>query len=427
MRDQEKSRTVIVSSRGPTDWMRWIPAVILILIFLLAVFISGRIILVPLLSSLALAYMLAPAVNWFERRGWSRPSSVFLTITATSLLLVLSLIFVVPGLWAQLTKSYRQAHSMISDDSRTSPLLHNIRQFSPQIHQIAESQVKRFRDPDELGRMVSLAGGWLQGGLFRLVNLTTSILDLLLIPFFVYYLLADYRSMRKRFDRLIPPRYRDLTSSLISQINYVLSSYVRNQLLIAVLMGILYSAGFAIFRVPLALTLGFLSGLLNFIPYLGTITGLAVSLIFVVLDGAGIGRILGVIIVFTIVQCIEGYYLTPKLLGSRLHLHPLWVLAGLVIGGHLFGLIGIILTVPGIAIAKVVFGFLEDIYQQSDYYRRSGLGLLTDQGHPLDSLPPAKPSNLILEDPSPPSTRRTVITTGELRSRIKETQSDPEN
>ncbi|MCI0388619.1 MAG: AI-2E family transporter [Acidobacteria bacterium] len=421
MREEDRPGTVInhgTQARTPIEWMRWVPATTLALVFLLAVFISGRIILVPLLSSLALAYLLHPLVSWIERRGWSRSSSVLLAFTAATVSLVLVLLFIVPGLWAQLTKTYNLAQALISERSRLDPLLSKFRQISPQFYQFAKPYFDSFMNSIEPGRLLNLAAGWLQSGLFRLVDLTASILDLLLIPFFVYYLLVDYRAMRARIDRLIPPRYHSVTSDLIGQINRVLSSYVLNQLLIGLIMGGMYSVGFFSLRVPMAVTLGMLSGLLNFVPYLGTLTGLAFSLAFVALDGAGFGRISGVILVFIIVQSVEGYYLTPKLLGSRLHIHPLWVLAGLVIGGNLFGLVGIILAVPVIAIAKVVFGFLEKIYQQSNFYRRAGLSLLTDQGQPVDLVTPSD-SSIILEETQPQRSRR-VVTTGELRSRIRD-------
>ena len=124
--------------------------------------------------------------------------------------------------------------------------------------------------------------------------------------------------MRARVERLVPPRHRPVAAELALRINHVLSSYVRNQLLIALVMGLLYALGFAALRVPLALTLGLLSGLLNFIPYLGTLTGLLLSLLFVALDGAGLWRMLGVLGVFTLVQSIEGYYLTPRSSGAGL-------------------------------------------------------------------------------------------------------------
>lgn len=388
--------------------MRWIPLVILALVVCTAIFIGARIILVPMLCSLALTYLLAPVVAWFEKRGWSRPSSVLLTLSGAAVSLVLMLIFILPGFWGQLKKSYDQARDLVKDQARVQPLKDKLYQLSPPTYDFLESKLKESGDSDMVSRIFSVAGEWLQKGLFRIVDVTASLLDLLLIPFFVYYLLADYRSMRERLDRLIPPRYRATASTLISQINFVISSYVRSQLVIALVMGVLYAIGFAIARVPLALSIGLLSGLLNFVPYLGTLTGLSLSLSFVALDGGGWARLLGVIIVFIVVQCVEGYYLTPKLLGGSLDLHPMWVLVGLMIGGSLFGILGIILAVPVIAVAKVALNFLEDIYQQSDFYRDSGLELLTEQSHS-------------------DSPRRTIVTTSELRSRIKDAKNAPED
>jgi predicted PurR-regulated permease PerM len=398
---ESNSQQELQQARNPLEWMRWIPFALLILVFCAAGLIGARIILVPMLCSLALAYLLAPVVAWFERRGWSRSSSVLLTVSGAAVVLALILIFILPGFWGQLIKTYNQVRVLLGDQSPITSLLESVKQISPRLHDFLQSKIDKSGESDFLNRIFSMAGQWLQKGLFSLVDVTASLLDLLLIPFFVYYLLVDYRAMRKRLDLLIPPRHRAVASTLISRINFVISSYVRNQLVIAVVMGVLYSIGFAIARVPLALSIGMLSGLFNFIPYLGTLTGLTLSLSFVALDGGGLARILGVVAVFIIVQSVEGYYLTPKLLGGSLDLHPMWVLVGLMIGGSLFGILGIILAVPVIAIAKVAFDFLEELYQQSDFYRGSGLELLAEQ--------------TISDRP-----RRTIITTSELRSRIKD-------
>lgn len=428
MKDQNNSNNPDTNHRlTPIEWMRWIPAALLAVTFLLFVFVSGRIVLVPMLISIALAYLLAPVVRWFERRGWSRSSSTLLGITAASLLVVLVLIFVIPSVWNQLNKSYGQAQALLQDNDRLDQLLTRIKQINPQLSDLVKEQIQKSGGNIDVGKIAAWVGRWLQTGLFKLVDLTASILDLLLIPFFIYYLLADYRDMRDRIDRLIPPRFRSVTTDLMAQINEVLSSYVRNQLLIAVAMGAMYSAGFMALRVPLGFTIGMLSGLLNFVPYLGTLIGFGLSLFFVMLDGAGVGRISGVLIVFAVVQSVEGYYLTPKLLGSRLNLHPMWVLVGLVIGGNLFGLLGIILAVPVIAVAKVVMGVLEEIYQDSNFYRRTGATLLTGQGRIVQLSESGSHTthsgNLISTEEISDRPRRTIITTSELKSRIRDEKS----
>lgn len=431
MKDQDKQNNSVSTTQSPVapiEWMRWIPAALLALVFLIFVFISGRIILVPMLISVALAYLLAPIVGWFERRGWSRSSSTMLAITTALLGVILALIFVLPGLWNQLSQSYDQANALLNDSARVEALVGKVKEVNPQLYDLIKTQIEKYKNSADRSKIIGWIGGWLQSGLFKLVDLTASILDFLLIPFFIYYLLADYRGMRERIDRLIPPRFRIVTANLIGQINVVLSSYVRNQLLIALAMGGMYSVGFLMLRVPLGFSIGMLSGLLNFVPYLGTLIGIGLSLLFVLLDGAGIWRLVGVVAVISIVQSIEGYYLTPKLLGSRLNLHPMWVLVGIVIGGNLFGLLGVILAVPFIAVAKVVLGFLEDIYQQTNFYRRTGMTLLTDQGRLIELSESGShaASGLILEEDVSGRPRRTIITTSELKSRIRDSKSSSE-
>src|SRR5215475_13032365 len=113
--------------------MRWIPLVLIVLIFSVAILIGANIILVPMLCSLSLAYLLAPVVAWFEKRGWSRPSSVLLTLSSAAVTLILILIFILPGFWGQLRKSYDQARELVENESRVEPLRENLRQLSPPV------------------------------------------------------------------------------------------------------------------------------------------------------------------------------------------------------------------------------------------------------------------------------------------------------
>lgn len=360
------------TTRGPLEWMRWIPAFLIAAVILAAIIIGSRVILIPLLSSFALAYMLEPVVEMLQRRGWGRTSAVLVTLALVTVAVLLALLFVLPSIWTQLVHSYEQLPSALEAGHRVvDPLIAKLKTASPPVYNALQTWLQKFRSPDQQAAMGATVGQWLQGGLLKLVTATSSLFDLLLIPFFVFYLLSDYLKMKARIERLIPPRFRLTGGGLLSEINGVLSAYVRNQLLIAFVMGLLYSFGFAVLRVPLALTIGMISGFMNFVPYLGTLTGLVLAVSFTALDGAGPGRLIGVLAVFAIVQSVEGYYLTPKLLGESLNLHPLVVLLGLVIGGNLFGLLGIILAVPVIAAAKVILRFLEEeVYARTDFYQR---------------------------------------------------------
>jgi len=352
----------------PLQWMRWIPACLTVLLVAWVLLIGVRIILIPLLAGITLAYLLTPLVNRIERRGYSRMTAVIGTFSAAILVLTLLLLFVLPAIWHQLGVSYHQGRALLTDRTRIEQTLQRIESASPALHQQLRSQIARLQEPTEQAHLRNTVLAWTEEGLFRLADLTASLLDLLLIPFFVFYLLVDGRAMRAHIDQLIPPRYRSSTTLLLHQINVVLSTYVRNQLLIALAMGFLYAVGFFLLKVPLALTLGILTGILNFVPYLGTLTGLGLSLAFLSLDGASLPQLLALLLVFALVQSVEGYYLTPKLLGSHLDLHPLLVLVGLMIGGNLFGLLGFILAIPFLATTLVLLRFLLASYRQSTFY-----------------------------------------------------------
>lgn len=425
---REHAESPDLTSRNPLEWLRWVPvwAVALLAIILLA--ICGSVIFLPMLGAITLAYLLAPYVKWFEQRGWSRSNAALLGLTVATLLVALALIFILPSVWEQLGNAYQRALVLFANREKAAPLLGKLKQMLPPVYgSYIDAVGERLTASLNQYKLSELAFGWLQSGFFRLVTLTASILDFLLIPFFTYYLLADARAIRGRLELLIPPRFRPQALGLANRISQVISSYVRGQLAIAVIMASFYVIGFALLRVPIAVTLGVISGLLNFIPYIGTLTGLALSLIFLILDGAGISRLLGVLALFALVQSLEGYYLTPKLLGDRLDLSPLWVLVGLLIGGNLFGLIGIVLALPVLAVAKVLLDFLEEIYQQSDFYSRSTSSLLRGDGLPVDQ----KSTSRMSHQPAIPAERETsprlIITSSEIASRQRERPTSGED
>jgi len=134
------------------------------------------------------------------------------------------------------------------------------------------------------------------------------------------------------------------------------------------LMGVLYAIGFVLLKVPAGAGIAILSGFLNTIPYIGTVFGLVLATGFTMAAGGGFWRIAGVVGVFVAVQIIEGYFLTPRILGGRMSLHPMAVFLGMLIGGKLFGFLGIILAVPTIAVTKVFLMFLRELYMQSYFY-----------------------------------------------------------
>jgi predicted PurR-regulated permease PerM len=138
-------------------------------------------------------------------------------------------------------------------------------------------------------------------------------------------------------------------------------------------MAVMYATGLLALGVPLWAGIGLLSGIIGIVPYLGVLSGMTLAVGFAAVGGAGPLKLLGVIAVFCVAQLIDDYVLTPRLIGDRLELHPMVVFIGLIVAGHLFGLIGFVLAIPVLGMLKVVFEFLDEIYMRSDFYRGEDL------------------------------------------------------
>jgi len=338
---------------------------VFIIILLDLVYVVGRLALVPVLASFALAYLVNPIVYQIEKRGLSRPVAALAALLIVTLAAVGLLLFIIPGLWEQSIAVGQNLMAYFTPENAARQRA-ALRRYSPVLDRIAGDRIEHFiRDPSSV---VGSASTWFAGGLSNSFQTATAAVDLFLVPFFVYYILVDFSGWRDFCQDFIPPRFRDPFRRLFDEVGRILQAYVRGQLLIAMLMGVLYAIGFVLLKVPAGAGIAILSGFLNTIPYIGTVFGIILATSFTMAAGAGFWRVGGVIGVFVAVQMIEGYFLTPRILGGRMSLHPMAVFLGMLIGGKLFGFLGIILAVPTIAVAKVFLMFLRELYKQSYFY-----------------------------------------------------------
>lgn len=379
------SKSTPPEERLPFWWLRWVPTVVISTIVLYFLYVIGSVAIVPVLASFALAYLLNPIVYQGEKRGLSRSVSSIAAILLVALFITAFMAYVVPDLWAESTK----AGSKISENftpENAARQREYLRRYSPALERVAGDKIEKFlSDPaafynedvasaptatvDENGNLTTKTTG---SGTTILTMLVSS-LDLLLIPFFVFYILVDFQNWRDSLEDLIPPRYREPFSRLFDESGRILESYVRGQLLIGLIMAVCYAVAFWFLGIPAWAGIALIAGLLNAIPYVGTILGVILAGGFTIANGGGFGDIAAVIGVFIAVQTLEGYVLTPRILGGRLNLHPMAVFLGLLIGGNLFGLLGVILAIPAIAIGKVFFKFLRELYQDSHFYHDGDL------------------------------------------------------
>lgn len=357
--------------RPPFWWIRWVPTALLVLFIAWFVYVIGRVAIVPVLASLALAYVLNPIVESFESRGFSRIIAALLALLVVAAAIVLFIWFVVPDLWNQAVAASDSVLQSFTEKNAVE-LRAKIREFSPLLDRILGYRVYRFvRNPNSV---IETSQSWIAGSLTDFLTTAATLLDLLLIPFFVFYILVDFKRWRDASEDLIPPRFREAFSRLFDEVGRILQSYVLGQLMIAIIMAALYAVGFAFLEVPAWAGIAALSGFLNVIPYVGTGAGIVLASGLTFAHGGDVWRIGGVLAVFVVVQCVEGYYLTPRILGGRLSLHPMAVFLGLLIGGKLFGFLGVLLAVPVIAVVQVFLKFLREIYKTSEFYRMGEMG-----------------------------------------------------
>ncbi|HUS05638.1 MAG TPA: AI-2E family transporter, partial [Bryobacteraceae bacterium] len=293
--------------------------------------------------------------------------------------------FVIPDLWYQSVDAGEAVFRNFTE-SNAQHVRAEIKQFSPMLDRLIGYRLYRFlRSPAQL---LEASQSWAAGGLTNFLATAAASVDFLLVPFFVYYILVDFPRWRDRSEDLIPPRFRDPFSRLFDEVGRILQAYVLGQLMIAMLMGIGYALGFFALGVPAWAGIATLAGFLNVVPYVGTVLGILLACGFTFAHGGTLWRVAGVLGVFITVQCIEGYYLTPRILGGRLRLHPMTVFLGLLIGGKLFGFLGILMAVPTIAVAQVFIKFIREIYKTSAFYTAGEMG---------PSPPPKEATEVIAE------------------------------
>jgi predicted PurR-regulated permease PerM len=191
---------------------------------------------------------------------------------------------------------------------------------------------------------------------------------LILIPVVLFYLLLDWHALLTRISGAVPRRWVAQTVGMAREVNVLLAQYLRGQLLVMLVLAIYYSVGLEIAGFDVALPVGIITGLLVFIPYLGFGLGLMLALIAAVLQFTDWSGVIAVAVIYGAGQVIEGFFLTPRLVGERIGLNPLAVIFALLAFGQLFGFVGVLLALPTSAVLMVAFRHLRHHYLRSSFY-----------------------------------------------------------
>lgn len=192
-----------------------------------------------------------------------------------------------------------------------------------------------------------------------------------LVPVVLYYLLVDWDVLVRRLDELIPRRWQAQAHVLLNEVDRVLGEFLRGQLLVMLMLAAYYALSLTVAGVEFALPLGLITGLLIFIPYVGFSLGLVLALLSALLQEGGLTPLIAVAVIYGGGQVLEGFVLTPWLVGDRIGLHPVAVIFALLAFGQLFGFVGLLLALPAAACVLVGLRALRRRYLASDLYQSS--------------------------------------------------------
>ncbi len=316
-------------------------------------------ILTPFLVSGLLAYLGNPAVNRLERWHFPRPLAVVLVFLLFALLVVVLLFFLIPALQAQMASFIAKAPSYFDWLQHTAfPQLQSLLgvELSLDITAIRQTLLGHWRE----------IGDWVTAFFLYVTRSGLSIIGwfatALLVPVVTFYMLLDWDKLLSRALTLLPPHRRSQATNLARETDKVLGSFLRGQLLVMMALATVYAAGLTLVGLDLALPIAILAGLVSFVPYLGFIIGLLSASIAAYLQFHDIIMLLGVIVVFLVGQGLESFWLTPRLVGNRIGLHPVAVIFAVMAGGQLFGFTGILLALPAAAVLKIWLRHLRAIY-----------------------------------------------------------------
>ncbi|KXS42494.1 Predicted PurR-regulated permease PerM [Candidatus Frackibacter sp. WG12] len=185
-----------------------------------------------------------------------------------------------------------------------------------------------------------------------IIGLLSSFFSLVMAPILAFYMLKDIDLIKKNMWSLVPKAYRKEVKQLLKKIDDVLRGYLKGQLLVSIVVGLLLSLGFYILKVKFYLLIGIFAGIMNLIPYLGVVLGILPALFIVSFKSTQ--AIIGVVVLYLIVQQLESSLISPKIVGDKVGLHPIIIIFSLLVGGELLGIIGMLLAVPIAGIIKVI-------------------------------------------------------------------------
>ena len=344
--------------RQTLAWVAFV-AVFGVLLYLLAP------VLTPFLLAAIIGYILNPGVDWMQRHRIPRWLGTTVMIVVLISLVILLVLIVVPVLQKEFTTGKEKVPQLLTHlQSSLAPRLSSL--FGVDISFSTDSIRDYLSEHFNFESVGASALAYLRvGSAAALSWLATAFL----VPIVLFYLLIDWHMVWTRCQALIPRGLHARLGTMTGEVDRVLAQFLRGQLMVMAILAVYYSVALSIARFDGALPIGILTGLLVFIPYVGFASGLVLALLAALLQFGNLYGFAAVALIYGIGQVVESVFLTPRLVGENIGLHPLAVIFALLAFGELFGFFGILLALPVSAVLVVALKHWYRHYVQSDFYR----------------------------------------------------------
>lgn len=323
----------------------------------------------PFLAAFILAYALHPVCDWLERHRIPR-------VLAASIAMAVGLgvVFGILGLFVNLLKTeIPQIKTQLPIWIENTQAWLDPRLSS--VHISLDWDTLRSTATQKLTEHVTDNADALMSSTFNTVlmsgtSIVTGFVNAILMIFVMFYLLMDWTQFFQLLKKLVPNRAQSTVNHLAMHADGLLSQYLRGMMIVISIMSVFYAIGLAIIGIKGAVALGVFTALMIIIPYIGITIGFSLALLAALLQFGTGGAIIGILILYGLGQALEGFFLTPRLVGERIGLHPVAVLFALLLFGSIFGFFGVLLALPISAVGMVLVQYAWSRYQQSSWYQK---------------------------------------------------------
>lgn len=323
-------------------------AISVVIIFTLWIFLKAQSVFFPLLFAFFLAYLFDPAVDQLENWRIPRIIGVLIVLLLTFGLLILIGSLLIPNLVSEIQDLIRRSQNL--PDQIVRFLDENL----PKAASLVRADTDKLKDSltDQIPAGFEQLLSNLLKGVLSIGSFLGQLLNVILIPIITFYLLKDFDKIKFWLLELIPKIHRGASYFYLWRFNRILGGYLRGQVIVCTIVGILTGFGLAMLGVPFAILLGVLTGLLNFIPFIGLYISLGLAFLVCLLTPDPLVAILKVAGVFIFVQGSEAYIISPKIVGERVGLHPVAVIFSVLVFSRFLGFWGLLIGVPSAAVIK---------------------------------------------------------------------------